>query len=223
VPATPIALACGVRCRCGCLAPPPKPSVRLDASQQLRRPTGTTRRIGAARPSIQSSIGMQARRCRIATANGKNVVRPTVPRYDQARTLSKHAVKRTADAHPARCWNAARVVASGASASTTRERAGGSTGAFATKGQSGLRNALTAVLPRMDPMARGPIRTSVLVMRILIGAPASPRERQFLSSPTGRSSADASEAPSIAYEANARNSVASPAIRGDQSCASSQA
>jgi hypothetical protein len=76
---------------------------RLPAvGQQLRRPTGTMRRTGKERPSIQSSIGMQAVRWRIAMAKGKNVARPTVPRYDQARTLSKQAVKRTAETHP-RC------------------------------------------------------------------------------------------------------------------------
>jgi hypothetical protein len=50
---------------------------------------GTVRRTGDEPPSIQSSIGIQAARCRIAIAKGKNVVRPTVPRYDQARTRSK--------------------------------------------------------------------------------------------------------------------------------------
>jgi hypothetical protein len=71
--------------------------------QQLRRPIGTTRRTGVDRPSIQSSIGMHALRCRIAMAKGKNVVGPTVPRYEKARTLSKRAMKRTADIQPPRC------------------------------------------------------------------------------------------------------------------------
>ena len=64
---------------------------------------GTTRRNGVERPSIQSSIGMHADRCRIATAKGKNVVAPTVPRYENALTRSKQAVKRTADTQPPRC------------------------------------------------------------------------------------------------------------------------
>jgi hypothetical protein len=64
---------------------------------------GATRRTGEERPSIRSSIGMQADRCRIAIAKGKKVVGPTVPRYENAFTLSKHVVKRTSDTHPPRC------------------------------------------------------------------------------------------------------------------------
>jgi hypothetical protein len=182
-----------------------------DDGQQLRRPTGTMRRTGEGRPSIHSSIGMQAVRCRIAMAKGKNVARPTVPRYDQARTLSKHAVKRTAETHP-RCWNAALVAASGAIASTTRDRAGSKIGAFATKGQSASPVAPAAERLRTFSITRGPIRTPLAVIRILIGAPASPRERQPLTTASGGASTAISRARAAVCELAARNAAGSPAV-----------
>jgi hypothetical protein len=42
-------------------------------SQQERRPTGTTRRIGVARPSTQTSIGTQSDLCVSPIANGNPV------------------------------------------------------------------------------------------------------------------------------------------------------
>jgi hypothetical protein len=181
------------------------------SSQQPRRPTGTVRRIGDERPSIQSSIGMQAVRCRIATANGKKVVRPTVPRYDQARTLSKHAWKRTADTH-SRSWNAARVAASGAIASTTLARAGRRMGAFATKGQLARPVGPAAERLRRFPITSGPIRTSLLDTCTLIGAPASPRERQPLTTASAGASTVTSGAPTAVYELAARKTAVSPAV-----------
>lgn len=168
--------------------------------------------MGDACPWIQSSIGMHAVRCWSPIAKGKNVVGPTVPRYAKARTLSKHAVKRTADAHPPRTWNAARVVASGAMASTTRARAGRSTGAFFTNGQSGRVVGPIPLVLRTLPSTRGPIWMSLLPTLILIGADPSARDRQSLRCASGGASADGSAVPTVAYAEATRTSAESPAV-----------
>ncbi len=142
---------------------------------------------------------MQAVRCRSPIAKGKAVVGPTVPRYAKARTLSKHALKRIAETHLFRCWNAACVTASGAIASTALARAGSSTGVFVANGQSGWSVGPAPLVLRTLPSTRGPICMSVLPTFILIGAVPSARERQSLSCASGGASADGCAMPTSAY------------------------